>query len=138
MKNPFSNASTADRLLEDELYARVYEEIENGQMDKAAQARAIEEAGGDNDTVKKAYIKHRIARIKLEIEIAKERAAEEYSKARAEEEKERAAAEVDKELKRKEQLKLREDKTRGFDIGAWIFLAAVLLWIVGLEFLMAP
>ena len=69
MKNPFSTASSAERLFEDELYARVYEEIESGQMDKAAQARAIEDGGGDNGAVKKAYIKHRIARIKTEIEL---------------------------------------------------------------------
>lgn len=69
MIKPFFTKSADERILEDELYVRVYEELETDQMDKAAQARAIEEGGGDASAIKKAYIKHRMARLKAEHEI---------------------------------------------------------------------
>lgn len=72
----------AARLAEDELYTFVYEEIENGHMDKAAQARAIAEGGENEGAVRAAYIKHRIARIRAEIEITERHAA--YTKAQEE------------------------------------------------------
>lgn len=59
----------AARLAEDRLYAHVHEEIRSGKVDTAAQARAMEEGGNDKGLVQQAYIKHRIARIKAEIEI---------------------------------------------------------------------
>jgi len=65
----------AARLAEDRLYAFVYEEIENGHIDKAAQARAIAEAGSDKGLVQLAYIKHRIEGIKAEIEFSTEQAS---------------------------------------------------------------
>ena len=91
------------RLSESELYQRVYEEIENGQMDKAAQARAIEEGGGDDGAVKSAYIKHRIENIRAEIEIAKERAAQEQAKAYAEAVRAKELDERQREKEKQEQ-----------------------------------
>lgn len=76
MRNPFSTASSVDRLIEDEMYARIYEEIESGRLDKAAQARAIEESGDDDGAIRKAYIKHRFARIKAELTVTNELAAQ--------------------------------------------------------------
>jgi|AntAceMinimDraft_12_1070368.scaffolds.fasta_scaffold45641_2 hypothetical protein len=70
MTNPFEKDTAAARLAEDELYAFVYEEIQKGQMDTAAQARAIAEGGANEGEVRAAYIKHRIARIKAEIEVS--------------------------------------------------------------------
>ena len=72
MKNLWRSITTdnaASRLAEDVLYTVVYEEIENGQIDKAAQARAIAEGGENEGAVRAAYIKHRIARMRAEIEI---------------------------------------------------------------------
>jgi len=83
MKSPYSTASAADRLSENALYERVYEEIKSGQMDVAAQARAIEEGGSDGGAVKSAYIKHRIENLKAEMKVAielAERAAEKERK----------------------------------------------------------
>jgi ribosomal protein S14 len=55
-------------LLEDELYHIVWAEIESNQMDPAAQARSIEEGAGDEGRVRSAYIKHRVRRLKEELE----------------------------------------------------------------------
>lgn len=96
MKRSFSTASAAERFFEDQLYERVYEEIESGQMDKAAQARAIAEGGGDDGAVKRAYIKHRMDRIKAEL-IAEEQAAQERAKAEAQAQKARQDAEFAKQ-----------------------------------------
>ena len=88
MPTRYSNDQNARRLSENELYARVYEEIESGQMDKAAQARAIVEGGGADGAVKSAYIKHRIENIKAEIEIALELAEREHEKLKQKQEEE--------------------------------------------------
>ena len=56
MKKPSVSNETATRLAEDRLYASVYEEIENGKIDKAAQARAIAEGGENDGAVRAAYI----------------------------------------------------------------------------------
>jgi hypothetical protein len=99
MKKSSSTDAAAERFFEDQLYARVYEEIESGQMDKAAQARAIAEGGGDDGAVKRAYIKHRMDRIKAELiaeeqaAIAEEQAAQERAKAKAQAKRERARLE---------------------------------------------
>jgi hypothetical protein len=71
----------AARLEEDKLYAHVHEEIRSGKVDTAAQARAMEEGGNDNGLVQQAYIKHRIARIKAEIEIFNQQEAIERTEA---------------------------------------------------------
>lgn len=70
MKKPSVSSETATRLAEDVLYTVVYEEIENGKIDKAAQARAIAEGGENEGAVRAAYIKHRIARMRAEIEVS--------------------------------------------------------------------
>lgn len=77
MRNAFKALTPEGRLLEDRLYEQVYEEISLGKLDKAAQARAIEEGGGDDCAVKKAYIKHRIARLRVEVKLAQERLEQE-------------------------------------------------------------
>lgn len=82
MIKPFFSKSADERILEDELYVRVFEEIEQGQMDKAAQARAIEEGGSDAGAVKKAYIKHRMTRLKAEHEVVLRQKAERDAKLR--------------------------------------------------------
>lgn len=71
----------AARLAEDRLYAHVYEEIRSGKVDTAAQARAMEEGGNDKGLVQQAYIKHRIARIRAEIEIFNQQEAIEREEA---------------------------------------------------------
>ena len=57
------------RLLEDELYKIAWEEIEKGQLDSAAQARAIADSEGDDSKIRSAYIKHRVRRLRDEREI---------------------------------------------------------------------
>ena len=126
MKNPFSKASSAERLFEDELYARVYEEIENGQMDKAAQARAIEEGGGDDGTIKKAYIKHRIARIKAEIKEAKD----ELRKTQREHTAHSTKKTTSQKLKRAESFRQKEiDKLKYFETKKTVF-RAISFWLL--------
>jgi hypothetical protein len=64
------------RLLEDELYQIVWEEIERNEMDPVAQARSVEEGGELDAKVRAAYIKHRLRRLndqlKVEELVAKE------------------------------------------------------------------
>lgn len=112
MKKPSVSNETATRLAEDELYAFVYEEIENGQMDKAAQARAIAEGGGDEGAVRAAYIKHRIARIKAEIEfsVAKAENDKNISIAKAEREKEIKMKKLQKEEERRVKVEFENHK----------------------------
>jgi hypothetical protein len=69
MRENSTSSESYDRLSDNEIYVRIYDEIERGIMDKAAQARAIEEAGGNDNLVRSGYIKHRMANIRLEIEL---------------------------------------------------------------------
>lgn len=55
------------RLIEDEIYRAVWEEIESGKMDPVAQARSIEDGEAEDVKIRAAYIKHRVRRIKDEI-----------------------------------------------------------------------
>ncbi|WP_306112619.1 MULTISPECIES: hypothetical protein [unclassified Roseovarius] len=57
------------RLLEDELYKIPWEEIEVGQLDSAAQARSIADGEGDDGKTRSAYIRHRVRRLRDEVEI---------------------------------------------------------------------
>jgi ribosomal protein S14 len=57
------------RVLEDEIYRIVWEEIESNVLDGAAKARSIEEGAGDEGKTRAAYIKHRVRRIKDELEL---------------------------------------------------------------------
>ncbi|WP_394227924.1 hypothetical protein [Paracoccus marcusii] len=57
------------RLVEDELYRIVWEEIERGEMDKAAKARATAEAGSNEGQLRGAYIRYRVRRLKDELEL---------------------------------------------------------------------
>jgi hypothetical protein len=57
------------RLLEDEIYRIVWEEIENNELDRSAQARSMEEGAGDDGKTRSAYIKHRVRRLKDELEL---------------------------------------------------------------------
>lgn len=54
----------SDRLLEDRLYEMTILEIESGTLDKSAEARALEEAEGDETKAKALYIKHRVRRLR--------------------------------------------------------------------------
>lgn len=58
-----------ERLLEDEIYRFVWEEIESDQLDRSAQARAMEEGAGDEGKTRSAYIKHRVRRLKDELNL---------------------------------------------------------------------
>ena len=51
------------RLFEDALYRIVWEEIEKGDLDPAAQARSIEDGDGEEGKVRAAYIRHRVRRL---------------------------------------------------------------------------
>lgn len=64
------------RQFEDELYRIATDEISSGYMDNVAQARSIEEANGDKSRLEALYLKHRIRRIKDEIEAAEIKAEE--------------------------------------------------------------
>ncbi|SDX82838.1 hypothetical protein [Roseicitreum antarcticum] len=58
------------RLIEDEIYRIVWEEIENGQFDTASKARAMAKCANDGAELRSAYIRHRVRRLKDEIAIA--------------------------------------------------------------------
>lgn len=86
------------RKADDEIYAQIFDEYTSGIMDKVAQTRAMESAGGDQEKIKSEYIRFRFIRIKDEI-AAFERAArnkqtELNANRKAEERRKRAAAEA--------------------------------------------
>ena len=58
------------RLLEDELYRIVGEEIEAGVKDTAAWVRAVADGAGDDAATKSMYIKHRVRRLQDEISLS--------------------------------------------------------------------
>jgi cation transport ATPase len=130
MRNPLSPLSPAERIAEDQVYERVYAEIASGQMDMAAQARAIEEGGGDDGLVKKAYIRYRVSRIKSEIELAKDQAKLERFEREKEaerlrhEEKKNRAKEAKEEAKR---IAANNDPSLRFILLAGFFLLFVLI-----------
>jgi hypothetical protein len=62
--DPKELAELSDRLLEDNLYEIVMQEVEIGNYDQAAKARAFQEAQGDEPAAKALYIKHRIRRLR--------------------------------------------------------------------------
>ena len=66
MKNPFSTRTSSTRILEDQIYEKIGEEIASGKMDMAAHTRAVQEGGDDDGEVKKAYIKYRFSRLQAE------------------------------------------------------------------------
>ena len=55
------------RKADDEIYAQIFDEYTSGIMDKVAQARAMESAGGDQEKIKSEYIRFRFIRIRDEI-----------------------------------------------------------------------
>lgn len=57
------------RLLEDELYRIVGEEIEAGVKDTAAWVRAVADGVGDDAATKSMYIKHRVRRLQDEVSL---------------------------------------------------------------------
>lgn len=117
MESFFRNTSYVDRLSEDELYTRIYEEIENGEMDKAAQARAIEEGGSDNGAVKKAYIKHRMARIRAEIDFSLDLAKHNAEKLRKQKEEQEILKEQETQRRIREEVKNRRANVIGRTIS---------------------
>lgn len=121
MKKPSVSSETATRLAEDVLYTVVYEEIENGQIDKAAQARAIAEGGENEGAVRAAYIKHRIARMRAEIEVSVAQAA---------------TIKAAEEKNRKELTKYFKDKERPFVLRNEIYATFVLCLIIIILFIL--
>ena len=69
-----------DRLVEDELYRIVWREIERNEIDGAAQARSIEEGAGDKAKTQSAYIKHRVRRLRDELELYRQKAEHESTR----------------------------------------------------------
>ena len=66
-----------DQAFEDQLYRQVWEEIQQGRMDPVAQAKSVEDGRGDDGLVRSAYIKHRVRRLRYEIEQRKEQELQE-------------------------------------------------------------
>jgi hypothetical protein len=109
------------RLLEDELYRIVWEEIENGVKDPAAQARAIEESGGDDGKVRSTYIKHRVRRIQDELAM--------FSVAKQKDTGQGTSGRPRQTLKKTSPQKF--DSADPFDIKSWVgVLAMVALFFV--------
>jgi hypothetical protein len=69
-----------NRLLEDELYKMAWEEIERGVLDPASQARSIVDGEGDDGKTRAAYIKHRVRRLRDELEIIQSQEKEQVRK----------------------------------------------------------
>ena len=96
------------RKIDDEIYAQIYDEYAAGILDRVAQARALEAAGGEQDKIKSEYIKFRFIRIKDDLELLqrqkqreaadlkRQTKAAEAAKQKAEQEKLRRQEEIDK------------------------------------------
>lgn len=75
------------RLFEDELYKMAWEEIERGQLDPASQARSIVDGEGDDGKTRSAYIRHRVRRLRDELEVFQAQEKAEAEKKRVEAQK---------------------------------------------------
>ena len=78
------------RLLEDELYKMAWEEIEKGVLDPASQARSIADGEGDDGKTRSAYIRHRVRRLRDELEVFQAHEKEQAQKRKAEIQKRKA------------------------------------------------
>lgn len=89
------------RRADDEIYAQIFDEYTSGIMDRVAQARAMESAGGDQEKIKSEYIRFRFIRIRDEL--AEFQRAERHKQVqidadrRAEEKRQREAQEAFRE-----------------------------------------
>lgn len=82
MFDKFRRTSAATRLLEEQLYEQVVQELANGQRRDGLWAKALANSDGLEDKAKALYIRYRVQSIKDEIEIH-EVIEEEASNARA-------------------------------------------------------
>lgn len=103
-----------DRLSEDRLYEIAVSEVEDNQFDGVAQAKALEEAEGDQNKARAFYTKHRVRRIRDLI--AEQALMAETAKSQAEEERLQKEEQKNLEIKAAEQrekdlqkLKMRKD-----------------------------
>ena len=60
------------RLLDDELYRFVGYEIEYGEYDQAAWARAVEDSHGNDAKIRADYVRHRVRRLKDELSLLRQ------------------------------------------------------------------
>lgn len=125
-------ALVVNRLVEEEIYARVLEEVESGYRRDGLWAKALRKGLGDEQKAKAYYIEYRVQSIKDEMEITEaltEKAQEQEQKAneqerlriqesrrRVEEKKDRmmkvAEEQRKRELREQKEKKLREERAK--------------------------
>ena len=92
------------RLVEDEIYQIVWDEIETGNLDPVAKARSLAEGSTDDNSLRSQYIRHRVRRLKDEVQ-------SENAKVRAEKESdERSKNENAMEVARLSKLKFAKER----------------------------
>ena len=129
-----------DRLTEDRLYEIVVQELEQNIFDSVAQAKALEEAEGDEKKARAFYTKHRVRRIRdliSSIAVVK-RAQEEEDRLQAEKkrfEEEERLKQV-KEIERKYQ-KIGEDaeiREKNQRFVGWLIYIVLGLFMIAIIF----
>ena len=89
----FKKQSAVHRLLEEQLYEKVAQELANGQRRDGLWVKAIANSNGSDEKAKALYIQYRVQSIKDEIEIAKTLVEEAESPVRTEKQAKAASTE---------------------------------------------
>ena len=126
--------------MEDDPYRIVGEEIETGQKDTAAWARAFADGGGDEANVKSLYIKYRVRRLQDELSLAQadpDRASVDLSARnaqkqahalpRAEEKESARAAKRQKRMQKEAERKRHIERTPEITVLWWLILISIFL-----------
>ncbi|MFI8744202.1 hypothetical protein ACIGKL_03465 [Pseudomonas sp. NPDC077186] len=85
--NKIKNDAISSRLLDEQIYAQVLSEIENGQRRNGLWAKALAHSDGSNEKAKSLYIKYRADSIRDEIALAAKYKETEKDKYHAQENK---------------------------------------------------
>jgi hypothetical protein len=120
-----------NRLLEDELYRFVWNEIESNKLDPVAKVRALADGGSNEIELKSAYIRHRIISLKDQLDALQRKSAKNKA-----DEKDRIR-DAKAEVRREEKAKVRAE-IGGFitSLFRFIFFGFISFMLVGGMFVM--
>jgi len=90
--NKIKHDAISSRLLDEQIYAQVLSEIENGQRRDGLWAKALAHSDGSNEKAKSLYIKYRADSIRDEIALAAKHEAAEKAKNHAQNDKSAATS----------------------------------------------
>jgi hypothetical protein len=109
----FKQPSASDRLMEEQLYSGVLNEIQSGIKREGLWAKAIAKSGGSESKAKSLYIEFRVQSMKDDLELANELIDIEKAKEAQQKEEEQKAIKIAEEKKQElKRLKIKKEQQR--------------------------